>query len=1179
MPVIYTFGTTVFIPTSDEWPCLDVGEAQMPLILLFPGITVSRGSPWFFIDGNNDLVITSDDGAVSALRLELPFQQQFTLEVVFKPSALPYDLSDLNNRRLFIGAYDHQDNAAGVLISRMGLAIVAAYGNAVLPIAGSHTIFEEGEDYYTMRMVVDGEADTMDLYITKTDDIAVTGHQLRYTTPAPISPLGSIDSIYIDIVGTPSFPTVAKFSDMHAHCTACVYPNKRPIADPGPDQAANLGSIIRYDGSQSYDPEGATLTYKWALIDAPENSQFSSLGSGQPYDDGGPDDFTTIFQGGLDDFSSTNCPLLQPGDTLLFNGVYYEVSATRWVYNSTTGKYDRDPLSGWVDNQILITEDTMPKTDPAGQWKIFHTKAYFSNSSYVLPTAIPDVHGMYEVRLIVNDGQLNSLPTDAILQVSSVRLVLGCIPDLSWIWNYLSDYWKLVDGREVMNTVWSGFAQAAAAQLFTAWQIDYNKSLVDIQRTFQRRWLDYDTLKDEDDPSKAAIKIVRGPIVSANLWGFTPSSLNGKILQLVKDDGVVTDVKFGTHLNPDGSETADPLATLDAIADQVNNWMGYDLLATKLASMENPGLDGPWLVLSHPMLLMVRPNAGSDYANSLLGFSTTEYTQNDLVGVGKPVSGTYYCWLNTNPPVIDFTAEDLERDDLLITEEKGYFIQRVVAEDNLAMFELPVITGSSAEWLIPSLVTSGSIDFSAELVVPGDVARFEVTENSTGHQSTILCEVVGAKNEKLGFDPRPLLEKLAGYPDNYTVEFLGVKHVHYIPVSEYVLDIPRLQEVIVEPPSFLTQNAEFTIETVDDINAIVFSDGLFSLADPPPDTLWAEVTYLDNKPTIEANFGRLVNFKVEDLATRTDDLDYLSAVKGLWWAYFGGPSLYKVLAGCQILLGLPFAETRGTITDIDTAYSATLGRIVIQDKDNPTNLRTYFYPLNAGLWVKPDGTSLAVGDEVDDFTPLSGGIEVKDWLSSSEWYKTFVNTGNLLELDKFFRFLVRADADVFNVTNMIFAVDFVKKIKPHYTFPIFVLLKRLDTVEVDVQDSVKHNVYLHMWEHFDAYQYGAYRYDDVYGGGEWRHHWDATAYDDKFLYDRHRLAPQIAVWALMSMVMDGNTYWQYDTIWAYDDGGGLDRLSLHGPDSLPPPPYGPAFGVIKMDQKPPAGRYWRSKNL
>ena len=49
----------------------------------------------------------------------------------------------------------------------------------------------------------------------------------------------------------------------------------------------------------------------------------------------------------------------------------------------------------------------------------------------------------------------------------------------------------------------------------------------------------------------------------------------------------------------------------------------------------------------------------------------------------------------------------------------------------------------------------------------------------------------------------------------------------------------------------------------------------------------------------------------------------------------------------------------------------------------------------------------------------------------------------------------------------------------------------------------------------------------------------------------------------------------YDSIWAYDDGGGTDILPLSGPNSDLPAPYGPLVGVILYDTTYPAGTYSR----
>lgn len=1139
-----------------SFQCFDVSGYRMPSLLLLPEVTASRGVPWFSFDGN-DLVMVSNDGILSTLRISLPISSTFTFETTFKVSELPLDLTQLDVDRFFVGTFDKQDNAGGVLLSRSGLALVAAFGSSAVVIPGSQTLFEEGETYYTMRMVVQGDTDQYDLYFTKTLDLPITGHQLRYTSAAPVSPSGSMDEVRIEILGQAAGQSIGKFSSLRVSCDTAIIPNRRPIADAGADQASNTGSAVVHDGRNSYDPEGATLTYAWALVGAPIGSRFEIFGGeGSTTDDGDADGFTDIFNGGSEVFSVANAPLLQPGDHLLVSDVLYKVSTTRWVYDSETGKYTRNPGS-WDDDEIVITEETLPDDLSEVSWSVFHTSTYFSDPLQSFPSAIPDVIGLYRVQLVVNDGELDSLPDEALLNVLVTSVPLGCIPDLRWVWNFLSDFWNLLEDREAVETVWSGFAQAAAAQLLSAWQIDYNKSLKDIQRIFQRRWLSYSTVLEDPEADKATIRIIRGKLVSRNLaLGVTFTTGLNDTLQLILDAGGIETVTF-----PPG------LLTASQIAVQINTQLGFATSQTPLASTVTFGAE-VYLILDYAALLRIRPNG---LANSALGFSATEYTNNDLGGLsGGPVLPTKLRAFEAyNPPVLDFDEENIGNIDLLVFGSNSYRIQKTALDASTSakttglslLDDLPDMGlggssvwgtfvwgvgvwggsgggGATDAWKVPSVVVSAGLDFEEALVLPGDLVSFEVKDltSTTGDATVVVrCLVVGAKANRVGFDPQPLLEKLNGYPSNYRVSFSGIKRTQTIPVSDLVVGVPRLQEVIKEPPVTFGQNTDYTIDDTLGSNAIQFRSGTFSLGDPPPDTFWAEVTYLDNRPAIEANFGRMVNFKIEDLATRTEDLDYLSAVRGLWWAYFGGPSLYKVRVGCQILLGLPFAEEKGVIQSIEANFSAVEGRIVIRDALDATLLRTYFYPLTAGLAVNEStGAEIAEGDAIEQFAPLSGGIETRDYIQTASWMARYVSMGKYGELEKYFKFLIRGNADTFSLVNMAFAIDFVKKIKPNYTYPIFVVLKQLRDTEVDISDSYVINVTLSLVDTFcSRLEPGSYRWDDTNEGRpgppgthvtvqpgvqglptNWIHMYDATpgSGPTPFAYDRHRLCPDMTVW-------------------------------------------------------------------
>ena len=50
---------------------------------------------------------------------------------------------------------------------------------------------------------------------------------------------------------------------------------------------------------------------------------------------------------------------------------------------------------------------------------------------------------------------------------------------------------KLVEDKERFEVFWSSTIQIVASELLKLWQIDYNKSIQDVQEVFQRRWANY----------------------------------------------------------------------------------------------------------------------------------------------------------------------------------------------------------------------------------------------------------------------------------------------------------------------------------------------------------------------------------------------------------------------------------------------------------------------------------------------------------------------------------------------------------------------------------------------------------------------------------------------------------------------------------------------------------------
>lgn len=248
-----------------------------------------------------------------------------------------------------------------------------------------------------------------------------------------------------------------------------------------------------------------------------------------------------------------------------------------------------------------------------------------------------------------------------------------------------------------------------------------------------------------------------------------------------------------------------------------------------------------------------------------------------------------------------------------------------------------------------------------------------------------------------------------------------------------------------------------------------FVPGGFSPLNPAPERFWAEVTLFDNGESIENNFGLLVGLTRADLEAVTETINYRQAVAGLMYAYTRGSAIDEVRLGAQILLGLPFAESRGIIRSIETDYrldalgSPVQGRMLIEDTDNNGNLlgtmRVYTFPLDSnsvlsGVETNPaTGATYKVGDTVELFAALSKGVEVIDYISRP----SLVGTSALQKLQQFHTIRMRANDSIFTLPELELVSKFLKQITPSYVRFIMMSSSELED-DVKVTDVVVNKI-------------------------------------------------------------------------------------------------------------------------
>lgn len=1148
--VVPASGSLCTDPPFDRF-CVAIGEP----LLTYAGVSTIGNGLQFHIGPAPDFDQNIDSGGSigftldAAVIIDVGVPEDFTLQFTALWQNLPIDFSDLIFEHSYFGTFAAAGGCVGLFFSKAGIAYTGSVhfdgsNNLVLDtpvqdLPGSNFFVSENE-YWTVRLVMSFSTGAVYIYITKLADLASIGHQLRYIMPAIPSAAAAVtpsDETIVSVRGTVANPT---FLSLNEICLASglLIPIIPPVADAGVDSSLIICSILQLNGSASFDPQGGPLLYKWRLISAPPESQYVIDCS---------DGLTFTGVGGFTDklYSATLSALsaitpIPVGDVVVVRGLVYTITGTG---SDGHGFYVQVVPFELPDN--LSTNTSFSYLRQNG----------LNTSTSVEPTFYPDVLGIFRFDLVVFNGTLYSFPSEVIANAVESNTARGCTPDLTFLWNYLSDFWNLVDGTERVSVFWQGLAQVAAAELLNLWQVDYSKSLRDIQRTFQRRWLHYDLLMQENQNLLAltTVRAVYGGVESSDIADAGISGIHGTHLDLQLSILSSPTVIVLANANP--YTPAQLQVFLQAALAQVDSRITVRAIPNHAGTVTRLRIDAPF-----PFTVL---------GTSTLPFFTVGQTNGAPTGTaGAAVSGkpSY---------VLDRSAQylDIKPNDFLCIDGTAYRIAGVVDVPTdpwpfqrvTLLDTLPIVTGTT--WTISGTAVSPDLNFWTGLCEQGDEAIFEVLNLVSNKLIYVDATVLGsstALTSNLPVDATPVGVYLV-QPATYAVYLVSVLRRKYIPLDPLLVDVPLLQESIVtsDDSQVLRRGVDYFFDTFRDAPCIRFVTPVPADAGgpdiwegkSPPFRLWAETSYLDNRPRIESNFGIPAGFTLDDYAQLPSNVDYLSTVQGLWYSYFNGPTVFNLRAGTQILLGLPFADETGTIVEIRNDFSARHGLILVQDSANAAITRSYYYPHSLTFEINPKtGKPYVVGDTVAQFTPLVTGAEVEDYVSDPTWFQGYLEQGSFFEVEKFFKFLVRVDSAAFNLQALLFAQSFIKRIKPTYTYPLFVIQIKVGDTEVAVSDLIVPSGTLKLYDNtcFPGQWGVATMFDQPDPNGGWRSQFDCNqtpqarpwspnppnypnpTYPIIWGYDKNYLCPEDFIMGTLCTTFVAPTLPTYDSLFEFD---------------------------------------------
>jgi len=189
--------------------------------------------------------------------------------------------------------------------------------------------------------------------------------------------------------------------------------NIPPIANAGEDKSVNVETTVVLDASLSADDDNDTLTYRWSMIATPTDSTatLSDTTMQKPYfipDKIGVYKINLVVNDGTIDSAS---------DEVIINAIVANITpvADAGANQSVTtlSTVTLDGSLSYDEDQDSLSYDWVMTSRPIG------SEAHLQNETSKNPTFLADRDGIYKIRLVVNDGIVDSVVASVIVSATT----------------------------------------------------------------------------------------------------------------------------------------------------------------------------------------------------------------------------------------------------------------------------------------------------------------------------------------------------------------------------------------------------------------------------------------------------------------------------------------------------------------------------------------------------------------------------------------------------------------------------------------------------------------------------------------------------------------------------------------------------------------------------------------